>query len=116
MLINREKIEAKLHMSDEERAVYWLRRSVRELDVLEDETGLARNDPDICPVDRLARLGGSKLACDQLEALLKAVDDLKRGCPLASDVRRLLSECEAAERSADSQLAAIVERVHSRPE
>jgi len=116
MLINRDKIEAKLHMSDEERAVYWLRRTVRELDVLEEETGLARDNPDVCLVDRLARLGGSKLACDQLEALLNAVDDLKRGRPLASDVRRLLSECEAAERSADSQLAAIVERVHSRPE
>jgi hypothetical protein len=116
MLINRDKIEATLHMSDEERAVYWLCRTVRELDVLEEETGLARNNPDVCLVDRLARLGGSKLACDQLEALLNAVDDLKQGRPLASDVRRLLTECEAAERSADSQLAAIVERVHARPE
>lgn len=116
MLVNQDKIEAKLHMSDEERAVYWLRRAVRELDVLEEETGLARHNPNICLADRLARLGGSKLACDQLEALHNAVDDLKQGRPLASDVRRLLTECEAAERSADSQLAAIVERVHSRPE
>jgi hypothetical protein len=116
MLIDRDRVEANLHISDEERAVYWLRRTVREIDILEEETGLARHNPDICLVDRLARLGGSKLACDQLEALLNAVDDLKHGRPLSSDVRRLLSECEAAERSADSQLAAIVERVHSRPE
>jgi hypothetical protein len=116
MLIDRDKVEAKLHMSDEERAVYWLRRTVRELDILEEEIGVARDNPDICLVDRLARVGGSKLACDQLESLLNAVEDLKQGRPLPSDVRRLLTECEAAERSADSQLAAIVERVHSRPE
>ena len=63
MPINRREIEAKLHMSDEERAVYWLRRVVRQLDVLEEVTGLARLHPDMPLIDRLARLGCSKTAC-----------------------------------------------------
>ena len=88
-------------MSDEERAVYWLRRVVRQLDVLEEVTGLAQLHPDMPLVDRLARLGCSKVACDELEALVNAVDDLKQGSPLASDIPRLLADCEAAERVAN---------------
>jgi hypothetical protein len=110
MPINRGEIEAKLHMSDEERAVYWLRRVVRQLDVLEEVTGLARLHPDMPLVDRLARLDCSKTACDELEALLHAVDNLKQGNPLAPDIRQLLADCEAAEHFANGQRAAIVER------
>jgi hypothetical protein len=109
MLINRDEIEAKLHMWDEERAVYWLRRAVRQIDVLEEVTGRAGSNPDMPLVDRLARLGCSKTACDELEALLNAVDNLKQGSPLAPDIQRLLAECEAAEHFADDQRAAILE-------
>ena len=110
MPINRREIEAKLHMSDEERAVYWLRRVVRQLDVLEEVTGLARLHPDMPLVDRMARLGCSKTACDELEALLRAVDNLKQGSPLAPDIQQLLADCEAAEYLANGQREAIVER------
>jgi len=110
MPINRGEIEAKRHMSDEERAVYWLRRAVRQLDVLEEVTGLARLHPDMPLVDRLARLGCSKTACDELEALLHAVDNLKQGNPLAPDIQQLLADCEAAEHFTNGQRAAIVER------
>ena len=97
-----------LHTSDKERAVYWLRRVVRQLDVLEEVTGLTRLHSDM-PVDRLVRLGCSKTACDELEALL-AVDKLNQGNPLAPDIQRLLAECEAAEHFANGQRAVIVER------
>src|SRR6516165_4793991 len=100
----------KLHMSDGERAVYWLRRVVRQLDVLEEVTGLARSHPDMPLIDRLARLGCSKTACDELETLLNAVDNLKQGRPLTPDIQRLIAECEAAEHFANGQRAAIVER------
>jgi hypothetical protein len=110
MPINREEIGAKPHMSDEEKAVYWLRRVIRQLDILEEITGLAQLHPDMPMVDRLARLGCSKTACDELEALLNAVNDLKQGSPLAPDIQRLLAECEAAEDFADSQPHVIVER------
>ena len=96
-------------MSDGERAVYWLRRVVRQLDVLEEVTGLARLHPDMPLVDRMARLGCSKTACDELEALLRAVDNLKQGSQLTPDIQRLLAECEAAD-FANGQRAAIVER------
>jgi hypothetical protein len=104
MPINREQIGPQ--MSDEERAVYWLHRVARQLDVLEEVTGLARLHPDMPLVDRLARLGCSKTACDELEALLNAV---KRGSPLAPDIQRLLAECEAAEPFANGQRASILE-------
>ena len=97
-------------MSDGERAVYWLRRVVRQLDVLEEVTGLARLHPDMPLIDRLARLGCSKTACDELETLLNAVDNLKQGSPLTPDIQRLIAECEAAEHFANGQRAAIVER------
>jgi len=97
-------------MSDGERAVYWLRRVVRQLDVLEEVTGLARLHPDMPLVDRMARLGCSKTACDELEALLRAVDNLKQGSPLAPDIQQLLADCEAAEYLANGQREAIVER------
>ena len=97
-------------MSDGERAVYWLRRVVRQLDVLEEVTGLARSHPDMPLIDRLARLGCSKTACDELKALLNAVDNLKQGSPLTPGIQRLLAECEAAENFANGQRAAIVER------
>jgi hypothetical protein len=97
-------------MSDGERAVYWLRRVVRQLDVLEEVTGLARSHPDMPLIDRLARLGCSKTACDELETLLNAVDNLKQGRPLTPDIQRLIAECEAAEHFANGQRAAIVER------
>jgi hypothetical protein len=64
----------------------------------------------MAPVDRLARLGCSKTACDELEALLNAVDNLKQGSPLAPDIQRLLADCEAAEHVANGQRDAIVER------
>ena len=96
-------------MSDGERAVYWLRRVVRQLDVLEEVTGLARLHPDMPLIDRLARLGCSKTACGELEALLNAVDNLKQGGQLTPDIQRLLAECEAAD-FANGQRAAIVER------
>ena len=96
-------------MSDGERAVYWLRRVVGQLDVLEEVTGLAQLHPNMPLVDRLARLGCSKVACDELEALVNAVDDLKHGSPLAPDIQRLLADCEAAEHVANGQRAAIVE-------
>jgi hypothetical protein len=105
MPINRNEIEVRLHMSDEERAFYWLRRVVGQVDVLEEVTGLERVHPDMPLVDRLARLGCSKTACDELKALLNAVDNLKQGSPLASDIQRLLAECEAAERFANGQRA-----------
>jgi hypothetical protein len=104
------EIEAKLHPSDEERAVYWLRQVVRQLDVLEEVTGLAQLHPNMPLVDRLARLGCSKTACSQLEALVNAVNDLRQGYPLAPDIQRLLVECEAAEDFANGQAAVIVER------
>jgi hypothetical protein len=107
MPINREEIEPQ--MPDEERAVYWLHRVARQLDVLEEVTGLARLHPDMPLVDRLARFGCSKTACDELEALLNAVNDLKRGSPLAPDIQRLLGECEAAEHFANGQRASILE-------
>ena len=110
MPINRDEIGAKLHMSDEERAIYWLRRVVREIDLLEEVTGRAQSNPDMPLVDRLARLGCSKTACDELEALLNAFDNLKQGSPLAPDIQRLLAECEAAEQFANGQRAAILER------
>jgi hypothetical protein len=110
MLIDRDKIEARQRMSDGEKAAYWLRRVVQELNVLEEVTGLVRLNPDLRLVDRLARLGCSKTACDQLEALLNAVDNLKQGSPLAPDIQRLLTECEAVERFGNSQFAATVER------
>ena len=97
-------------MSDGERAVYWLRRVVGQLDVLEEVTGLARVHPDMPLIDRLARLGCSKTACDELETLLNAVDNLKQGSPLTPDIQRLIAECEAAEHFANGQRAAIVER------
>ena len=97
-------------MSDGERAVYWLRRVVRQLDVLEEVTGLARLHPDMPLIDRLARLGCSETTCDELEALLNAVDNLKQGSPLTPDIQRLLAECEAAEHFANGRRAAIVER------
>jgi hypothetical protein len=56
MLIDRDKIEARQRMSDGERAAYWLRRVVQELNVLEEVTGLAQLNPDLRLVDRLARL------------------------------------------------------------
>ena len=96
-------------MSDGERAVYWLRRVVGQLDVLEEVTGLARLHPDMPLIDRLTRLGCSKTACDELEALLNAVDNLKQGSQLTPDIQRLLAECEAAD-FANGQRAAIVER------
>ena len=96
-------------MSDGERAVYWLRRVVGQLDVLEEVTGLARLHPDMPLIDRLARLGCSETACDELEALLNAVDNLKQGSQLTPDIQRLLAECEAAD-FANGQRAAIVER------
>jgi hypothetical protein len=97
-------------MSGGERAVYWLRRVVRQLDVLEEVTGLARLHPDMPLTDRLARLGCSKTACDELEALLNAVDNLKEVSQLTPDIQRLLAECEAAEHFANGQHTAIVER------
>ena len=96
-------------MSDGERAVYWLRRVVGQLDVLEEVTGLARLHPDMPLIDRLARLGCSETTCDELEALLNAVDNLKQGSQLTPDIQRLLAECEAAD-FANGQRAAIVER------
>jgi len=108
MPMNRGEIEAKMHMSDEERAAYWLRRVVRQIDVLEEVIGLARLHPDMPLLDRLARLGCSKIACDELEALVNAVDDLKQGSPLAPDIQRLLADCEAAEHVAHRQGASIV--------
>ena len=78
-----------------------------ELVTLEEVTGLAQLNPDMPLVDRLARLGCSKTACDELEALLNAVDNLNEGSPLAPDIQRLLAECEAAERIEAGQRAAI---------
>ena len=72
-------------------------------------TGLARLHPDMPLVDRMARLGCSKTACDELEALLNAVDNLKQGSQLTPDIQRLLAECEAAD-FANGQRSAIVER------
>jgi hypothetical protein len=60
MPTNRDEIEAKLHMSDEERAVYWLRRAVRQIDLLEEVTGRAPLNPDMPFADRLARLAAGK--------------------------------------------------------
>jgi hypothetical protein len=54
MLIDRDKIKVKQRMSDGERAAYWLRRVVQELNVLEEVTGLARLNPHLRLVDRLA--------------------------------------------------------------
>jgi hypothetical protein len=61
-------------------------------------------------IDRLARLGCSKTACDELETLLNSVDNLKQGSPLTPDIQRLIAECEAAEHFASGQRAAIVGR------
>jgi hypothetical protein len=108
MPVKRGVIEAKL--SDEERAVFWLRRVVRQVDILEEVTGLTRLHPDMPFVDRLARLGCSKTACEELEALLNAVDNLKQERPLAPNIQQLLADCEAAEHFANGQRGAIVER------
>jgi hypothetical protein len=110
MPINRDEIEAKRYMSDEERAIYWLRRAVGQIDALEEVTGLARLSPGIPLVYRLVRLGCSTAACDELEALLNAVENLKQGKPLTPDIQRLLAECEVAEHFANSHRAAGVER------
>jgi hypothetical protein len=108
MPINSGEI-AKLHVADEERAAYWLHRVVRQLDLLEEVTGLGQLHTDVPLVDRLARLGCSKTACDELEALLNAVDHLKQGGQLAPDIQRLLADCEATERLADRERVAIME-------
>jgi hypothetical protein len=107
MPISRDELQAKRHVSDQESAVYWLRRAVGQIDLFEEVTGLARSNPDMRLVDRLARLGCSKTACDELEALLNAIDN--RGA-LAPDIQRLLAECEAAEHFANGQPAVFVER------
>jgi hypothetical protein len=110
MPINRDENEAKRYMSDEERANYWLRRAVGQIDALEEVTGLARLSPGMPLVDRLLRLGCSKVACDELEALLNAVDNLKQGSSLTPDIRQLLAECEVAEHFANGHRAAAVGR------
>jgi hypothetical protein len=61
-------------------------------------------------VDRIARLGMPWKTLDKVAALFQAMHDIEVGRPVAPEVQQMLDHAEAAERSADEQLAVIVAR------
>ena len=59
-------------------------------------------------VDRLARFGYSERDCATVSELLTALDDMRSGRPMSAPALAILSRREAAKRSGDQQLSAIV--------
>jgi len=110
----REEIEAELNETDTQKAVRQLREALVEIEEFEEQlataekiAGLGRA-PEMPIVERMARLGCSKAACDRIAELLNLMSTLEKGRPLPGQLQKLLAEQVAAEQSADSQLAAIV--------
>jgi hypothetical protein len=101
-------------MTPEQKVIDLLIRTIKEIDAMDEEMrafeakrGLVRSSADARLVDRMERLGFSKAGRDRIEALLGALGGLAEGRPIPPDISRLLAEDEAAERSADAQLAAL---------
>jgi primosomal protein N'' len=114
MPIEREKIEAELRMSERERVVAKCRRLInqfdefeRRLQSLEAERGVPPSYRSKPLVERIAHLGMSGDALDQIKQLLAAIKVFAK----ADDppVKRLLAEHTDAEYSAVDRLAVLME-------
>ncbi len=114
MPVNREDIERELNLSDRERAVAVLRRTVadfgeidRELRAAEKRAGLEVG-PDIPVVDRMAKLGYSEEARRTVAEMIGALNDMRRRRKISERTKAMLADREAAILSANEQLAAIL--------
>ncbi len=116
MPVSRDEIERELNASEADRAIGLLRRTNADFEEIERELQAAEKRkgleiaPDIPLVSRLARLGYSERDLNTVMEMLAALDDLRNGRPISERARAMLSNREAARRSADQQLAAIIER------
>jgi hypothetical protein len=114
----RETIKAELQMGERERIVVELRSVIHEIEefeaqfqALEREAGLPgfyRSKPI---TERMAHLGMSQEAIDDVGQLLDAMEKvmLGRGDEMSDITKRMLAERAEAEWSAVDQLATIVE-------
>ncbi len=114
MRVKREDIERELNLSDRERAAAVLRRTVadfgevdRELRAAEKRAGLEVG-PDIPVVERMAKLGYSEEARRTVAEMIGALNDMRRRRNISQRTKAMLADREAAIRSADEQLAAIL--------
>jgi hypothetical protein len=114
---SREEIEAELNVSETDRAIDALRRTVEDINELEaqitaeeERAGFLRAHPNAPLVDRLERLGYRKATRDRIVGLFDAIEDLRHGRPVSPQIKAMLAAEEAAIQSAGDQIAAIAAR------
>jgi hypothetical protein len=120
MPTSKQDIEPELSLSEKDKAIDALRRTVEDINELEaqitaeeERAGLVRSGPNAPLVDRLARLGYRKATRDRITWLFDAIEDLRHGRVVSLQIKSLLTDREVAEQSADDLLAAVVERGNS---
>ena len=116
MPTSKEDLETELRLTEKDKAIDALTRTVEDINELEaqitaeeERVGLVRSSPNAPLVDRLARLGYRKATRDRITGLFDAIEDLRHGRVVSPAIKSLLSDREVAEQSADDQLAAVVE-------
>lgn len=113
-MARRKQIERASKGTNVERAMHLLRHTIADFEEIEREVQAAERRarlevaPDLRLIDRMARLGFSKHAIDEVTEMLGALDDIKNGRPLSRRAQAILSDLMTAIRSADQQLAAIL--------
>ena len=111
---SRAEFERELKLSDAEKATGALRRIVADFDEIDRELRAAEKRaglevaPDIPLVDRMARLGYSERSRTAVGEMIAALNDIRRQRALSEQAQAILANREAAMRSADQQLAAIL--------
>jgi hypothetical protein len=98
-------------------AIDALRRTVEDISELEahitaeeERAGFLRAHPNAPLVDRLEQLGYRKATRDRIAGLFDAIEDLRQGRPISSQIKALLAAEEVAIQRAGDQIAAIAAR------
>jgi hypothetical protein len=112
----REDIEAELNQTPTQKFARELADALLDIDEIEEMIANAEKvrglkaSPEMPIAERMARLGCPKDDCDRVAELIEALPTLRAGQPLPERLERSIKEYDAAEQSADDQLAAIVAR------